>query len=66
MNVRINGELREVPDTTTVSGLLAHLGLEARGIAVAVDRAVVPRAVHPTTVLCEGCEVEVIRAVGGG
>ena len=46
--------------------LLDELGMRREGVAVAVDRAVVPRSRHAETVLVEGSEIEVIRAVGGG
>jgi sulfur carrier protein len=66
MQVRLNGEPRELPDGTTVAGLLERLGLDRDGIAVAVDRDVVPRGRHAEVVLRDGADVEVIRAVGGG
>ncbi len=67
MRIRLNGEERAVSDGATVATLLAELGLETRmGVAVAVDRSVVPRRDHATTALRDGADVEVIRAVGGG
>nr|MBA2320723.1 sulfur carrier protein ThiS [Deltaproteobacteria bacterium] len=36
------------------------------GVAVAVDRQVVPRSAHAATPIRPGAEVEVLRAVGGG
>ena len=66
MHVKVNGKARNVKDGATISALLDDLGLNRDGIAVAVDRKVVPRSVHPSTVLNEGASVEVIRAVGGG
>jgi sulfur carrier protein len=67
VTVRVNGAPRDLPDGATVADLLGALGLAGRtGVAVAVDRAVVPRSAHATTVLRDGAEVEVIRAVGGG
>ncbi|TNE86546.1 MAG: sulfur carrier protein ThiS [Deltaproteobacteria bacterium] len=66
MNVVVNGEARDLPAGTTVKALLAELGLDRDGIAVAVDRRVVPRSRHESTELAEGQSVEIIRAVGGG
>lgn len=67
MKIRVNGQERDVSHGATVASLLAELGLETRmGVAVAVDRSVVPRRDHATTALREGADVEVIRAVGGG
>lgn len=66
MKVRVNGQERELPDGTTVAELLVELGMGPVGVAVAVDRKVVPRGEHASRALEAGSEVEVIRAVGGG
>jgi sulfur carrier protein len=66
VKIRLNGEDRELADGVTVGALLESMGLRRDGIAVAVDRQVVPRGDHDRTVLKEGSDVEVIRAVGGG
>jgi sulfur carrier protein len=62
----VNGEARSVPAGCTVAALLGCLGLDARRLAVAVNRDVVPRtrfALHP---LAAGDRVEILEAVGGG
>jgi sulfur carrier protein len=66
--VIVNGEARELPGATTVAALVAALGLPAggRGVAVAVDGEVVPRAEWPTCALAEGARVEVLTAMQGG
>lgn len=64
--LQVNGEDRPLPEPPTVAALLAELGLDRDGIAVAVNRAVVPRSRHPEHRLAEGDRVEVIQAVGGG
>lgn len=66
MTVRVNGEERELANGSTIADLLVSLDLDRDGIAVAVDRKVVPRSQHPQTVLSNGQQVEIIRAVGGG
>ena len=66
MNIQLNGTVRALSPGTTVAQLIADLGLPRDGIAVAVERKVVPRGEHGAHVLEEGAEVEVIRAVGGG
>ena len=66
MVVRVNGVDRQLDEGTTLAELLAELDLDRDGIAVAVERRVVPRSQHPQTVLAEGKQVEIIRAVGGG
>ncbi|MCB9781156.1 MAG: sulfur carrier protein ThiS [Alphaproteobacteria bacterium] len=62
----INGEPRTVPAGCTVAALLAELGMDREGVAVAVDMRVVPRSQHAARTLQDGDKVEVIIAVGGG
>lgn len=64
--VTVNGEPRRVPEGATVGTLLESLGLGHDGIAVAVDRRIVPRSALDTTALPAGARIEIIRAVGGG
>lgn len=68
MIVRLNGEERELSDGATVLSALALLDVtaDARGIAVAVDREVVPRGSWEATPLSEGANVEVVMAIQGG
>ena len=66
MQVWINGKRGELADDARVPDALTLLGLPPRGVAVAVDGAVVPRAAWPDTVLTDGARVEVLTAVQGG
>jgi sulfur carrier protein len=66
VTLRVNGQTHQLPAGATVSHLLETLGFHTDGVAVAIDRQVVPRSQHAERVLPEGAEVEVIRAVGGG
>lgn len=66
MQVRVNGEGRDIPDGVTVRGLIEHLGLTDGPVAVEVNRAVVPRAQHAERRLAPGDEIEVVHFVGGG
>jgi sulfur carrier protein len=65
MIVRVNADDLEVDDQTTVAGLLQSLGYPDRGIAVAVDQAVLPRSSWSIT-LFDGATIEVVTAVQGG
>jgi sulfur carrier protein len=65
MIVLVNEERLEVPDTTTVAALLESLGYPDRGIAVALDRTVLPRSGWVTT-LSDGARLDVVTAVQGG
>ena len=68
MKIRVNGEAKTVRPNLNVHDLLIALELNPTqsGIAVAVDREVIPKTVWQSTELRENSEVEIIRAVQGG
>lgn len=68
MKIYLNGAVREVPAGATAQTLVTTAGETEprRGIAVAIDGTVVPRARLATTPLVEGARVEVVTAVQGG
>jgi sulfur carrier protein len=64
----LNGERADLAPGATVAEALRRLGLElqARGVAVAVDGEVVPRAAWESFALGDGARVEVLTAMQGG
>jgi sulfur carrier protein len=66
--IEVNGAPSGVAAGTTVADLLIALDVPegARGIAVAVDAEVVPRADWPAFALADGARVEILTAVQGG
>jgi sulfur carrier protein len=64
----VNGARSEIPAGETVVAVLRRLGLEAnaRGVAVAIDGEVLPRACWETFALAEDARVEVLTAMQGG
>ena len=66
MTIVLNGERRELAAPLTVSALLAELDLDARTVAVELNRIVVKRAHYGTTMIEAGAEVEIVAFVGGG
>jgi sulfur carrier protein len=66
VQVTINGTAREVAEDSTLAAVLEEVGVASRGVAVAVDGAVVPRDRWPVTGLRPGAVVEVLTAVQGG
>ena len=68
MKIRINGEDKNVNAELTLYELLLEIGLDPTqpGIAVAVNREVVPQAAWHQKKIDENSEVEIIRAVQGG
>jgi sulfur carrier protein len=65
--IRVNGE-NEPLGVATLAALLADKALDTgqRGIAVALNGAVVPRAAWAETLLKAGDSVEIVRARQGG
>lgn len=66
MTLQINGDPHQVPAGLTVATLLAHLGVDARRVAVECNEAVVKRARYDETTLQEGDRIEIVNFVGGG
>lgn len=66
MQISVNGELHEVPEGTTVRGLVEILGLTDGPVAVERNREVVPRAEHQAALLAAGDVLEIVHFVGGG
>ena len=65
MKIVVNDETVDVDDGTSVADLLTTLGIPEKGIAVAVDWAVVPRSDWHLG-LAAGASVKVVTAVQGG
>ena len=66
IEVRVNGEQRELPAGSSIVELVVLLGLRPEVVAVERNRALVPRAQHAQTLLAAGDEFEVVTLVGGG
>ncbi|HEY1444770.1 MAG TPA: sulfur carrier protein ThiS [Acidimicrobiales bacterium] len=68
MTLSINGEAIHVAVGSTIADLVAGLTEEddPKGVAVAVDRCVVPRSEWATTPARAGSLVEVVSAAAGG
>jgi len=64
--ITVNGEHWHADPGLTVADVVARLTDEPRGIAVALDGAVVPRAKWAATEIPDQAQVEVLTAVQGG
>jgi sulfur carrier protein len=62
----VNGAPVDLAPGTTVAEMVAAHVDSQRGIAVAVDREVIPRSAWGTTVVASGATVEIVSAVAGG
>ena len=66
MNVRVNGERRELDEGTSVDEIVRGITEAERGVAVAVDGEVIPRAEWAERRISEGERVEALSAMQGG
>jgi sulfur carrier protein len=66
MQVKLNGEVRDVPEGVTVKGLLDQLGVKAPRVAVEVNEAVVTKDRYEAHALSANDVVEIVAFVGGG
>lgn len=66
LNLRINGEEREVGNNLSLKELVTQLNLTPERIAIELNQHVVRRADWPSTVLKENDQVEIVHFVGGG
>lgn len=66
MTVIVNGTRWDLPEGASLADVLARLDVPGRGVAVALNGAVVPRDSWPATALADGAGVEVLTAVQGG
>lgn len=66
MQLIVNGEPISCEDGLLVAELVQRIAPSAKGVAVAVDRTVVPRSAWPDVALHDGAHVEVLVAAAGG
>ena len=66
MRIEVNGKPVDIDEGTTVEALLKRLGIPQQGTAVELNREIIPRSQHNSTLLKEGDRVEIVRMVGGG
>lgn len=66
MNVMLNGESREVPNSAKLTALITQLALGGKRLAVEINGEIVPRSQYDVTALAEGDQIEIVQAIGGG
>ncbi|MFJ9450978.1 sulfur carrier protein ThiS [Herbaspirillum sp. NPDC101397] len=66
MQIELNGKPHAIADGSDLAQLIAALELTGKGVAVAVNRQVVPLQLWAGRVLVEADRVDVVRAIGGG
>ena len=66
VEIELNGAPHAVPDNGSLADLVAALDLGGKGLAIAVNREVVPRVQWPQRRLQARDKVDIVRAIGGG
>lgn len=67
MHLIINGENHDdLPDGLTIAGLIAHLGLPEKKIAIERNLSVVPKSSFTNVRLEDHDVLEIIHFIGGG
>jgi thiamine biosynthesis protein ThiS len=66
VTISLNGDPFTIENPLTITGLLAHLEIDPRGVAVERNFVVVKRDAYPTTRVEEGDQIEIVNFVGGG
>jgi len=64
--IRVNGEARTVGEGESLKSLLDALGIDARKVAVELNREIVPRSAYGDTRLERGDRLEIVHFIGGG
>lgn len=62
----VNGEPLAVAPGSSVTDLLARIGLAERKVAVERNLEIVPRSQYTTTRLADGDAIEIVHFIGGG
>ncbi len=67
MNLVINGDpYTNLPESLSVAGLIRHLGLPEKKIAIERNLEIVPKSTFANTRLKNGDKLEIIHFIGGG
>ena len=66
IQVIVNGEAHRLDQSLDISSLLKKLELTGKKIAVERNGEIVPRGLHPKTLVENGDRLEIVVAVGGG
>ena len=66
MQVYVNGELKDLPGTSSLAELVTQFELPAARIAIELNREVVRRSEWGSTMLKDEDRIEIVHFVGGG
>ena len=66
IEIELNGVPHPVPAAHNLEALIASLDLASKGVAVAVNREIVPRQQWQQRFLQPQDRVDIVKAIGGG
>lgn len=66
MQIRLNGEAKDVTEGTTLQSLIEQLSLAPERLAIELNCDVIRRAEWHAVALADGDRVEIVHFVGGG
>ena len=66
MKILVNGAEKEAPPAISVKDYVVVLGFDPETVVVELDGQIISRADYTEQRLTEGCELELIRFIGGG
>jgi sulfur carrier protein len=66
MQIILNGSATKIPDKLSAAGLVEHLELGDKRLAIEINREIVPRSQYEHTALHPNDNVEIVHAIGGG
>jgi thiamine biosynthesis protein ThiS len=66
MKIKVNGENIEISDPLTINGLLKHIGLDDRRVAIERNLEIVPKSNYSVTNIADGDQIEIVHFIGGG
>ncbi|MFI3282099.1 MAG: sulfur carrier protein ThiS [Rikenellaceae bacterium] len=65
MNIILNNQSHEV-NSSTIQDLILEMSLETKGVAIALNNKVIPKANWDATPINEGDKIVIVSAVFGG
>lgn len=66
MNIYLNGEPHQLPDNTSIAGLLEQLDLVDKRLAVEINEDLITRKRFAEYQIQPEDRVEIVQAIGGG
>jgi sulfur carrier protein len=66
MRIHLNGEDKDIVEGQSVAALLEQLQIRPGRVVVELNRTIISREAHESTLLKEGDALEIVHFVGGG